>query len=93
MIQRFLLVASVVLAAACVPIVPGPVPGPDPDASCRASEMQYLVGQPEFVLAAMTFPAPTRIIEPGMVVTMDYQPNRLNIWIGENGRIERVTCG
>jgi Peptidase inhibitor I78 family len=51
------------------------------------------------VLAAMTFPSPTRIIEPGMAVTMDYSPERLNIWLAE-GRvmaevnvIERVTCG
>ena len=61
--------------------------------SCGAEGMQTLVGQDRSVLAAMTFPAGTRIIEPGQPVTMDYSATRLNILIGKTGKVERVNCG
>ncbi len=78
---------------ACVEVPPAP-PAPDPmGPSCGAEGLQGLVGQPRSVLATMKFAGPTRIIEPGMAVTMDYSPDRLNIWIGEDGRIGQVTCG
>ncbi len=88
-------IAFLVLLSACVPVVvPVPLPGPDlVEDACGAAGMQDLIGQRQSVLAAMTFPAPTRIIQPGMAVTMDYSAARLNIWIGKDGRIERVTCG
>lgn len=98
--RPFLLLAPLALLG-CVEMMPprpGPQPGPVTD-SCGAASLQYLVGQPATVLAAMTFPAPTRVIEPGMAVTMDYSPNRLNIWLApgrvqaEGKVIERVTCG
>lgn len=95
-----LLLAPLVLLACVEPLPPTPGPQPmPPENACGAASLQYLVGQPATVLAAMTFPSPTRIIEPGMAVTMDYSPERLNIWLAE-GRvlaegnvIERVTCG
>ncbi len=69
-----------------------PVPAPREDA-CGAAGMQSFIGQDRSVLAAMTFPAGTRIIEAGSPVTMDFNPRRLNIVIGSTGRIERVSCG
>lgn len=33
-----------------------------------------------------------RVIEPGSAVTMDYRPDRLNLDIGEDGRIKRFHC-
>jgi hypothetical protein len=88
-------IACLLMLSACIPVVvPVPLPGPAPGRdACGASAMQDLVGQKQSVLAAMSFPAPTRIIQPGMAVTMDYSEARLNIWIGKDGRIERVTCG
>jgi Peptidase inhibitor I78 family len=62
-------------------------------AGCGAEGLQTLVGQPESVLAAMTFPTPVRIIHPGDAVTMDFSPARLNITVDRNGRIDRVYCG
>lgn len=79
------------LLAACV-VEPVPPAEPVEDA-CGAAALQGLVGQPRSVLETMRFGQTTRIIEPGMAVTMDYQAARLNIWIAESGRIERVTCG
>ena len=88
-------IACLVLLAAGVPVMePVPLPGPAPvEDACGAAGMQDLVGQKQSVLAAMALPAPTRIIQPGTAVTMDYSASRLNIWIGKDGRIERVTCG
>lgn len=81
------LMALPLVLAACVETAP-----PTRDA-CGAGALQGLVGQDRGVLAAMTFPNPTRVIEPGMAVTMDFSPARLNIWLGETGRIDRITCG
>lgn len=81
------------LLSACMDTAPAdPAPtDPAPD-QCGAAGLQSLVGQPRSVLAAMTFPEGTRIIEPGMAVTMDYRPDRLNITIGEDGAIAAVAC-
>lgn len=88
-----LLLAPVALMACVTETPPGP-PVTDPlGPVCGADGLQGLVGQPQSVLATMKFAGPTRVIEPGMAVTMDYSPSRLNIWIGEDDRIERVTCG
>jgi Peptidase inhibitor I78 family len=65
---------------------------PEPNA-CGADGMQDLVGRDRSVFAAMTFPVGTRIIEPGMAITEDYSPTRLNIDIRTDGRIARVWCG
>ena len=34
-----------------------------------------------------------RTIRPGDAVTMDFRPDRLNLEIGEDGRITRFRCG
>jgi hypothetical protein len=92
-----------VLLMACVPeaILPPvepmpPVSAPGQDAgadTCGASAMQDLVGKPFSALAAMTFPETTRLIRPGMAVTMDFLAERLNITLDETGAIASVTCG
>ena len=61
-------------------------------ASCGADALQGLVGKPADVLLGMTFDADTRILRPGMPVTMDYRPDRLNIEIDADERIVRVHC-
>ena len=74
--------------------VGGCVPTAEPDRNaCGAAGMQGLVGQGSVVLAAMTLPAGTRVITPGMAVTEDYSTSRLNIDLGADGRITRVWCG
>jgi Peptidase inhibitor I78 family len=80
---------------ACVPPEPDPRNPVDPVAmdACGASDLQGLVGQSARVLETIRFGQTTRIIRPGMAVTMDFVANRLNIWIAEGNVIERVTCG
>lgn len=89
--KTLLALPALVLMAACQMAPPVEVPFmPGPDA-CAPD--QSLVGQPESVLAAMTFAQGTRIYRSGDPVTADYSPNRLNIEIGPSGRIVAVNCG
>jgi hypothetical protein len=77
--------------AGCVVTQPLPVdPGPD---ACGASQFQYLVGKPGVLLDGMRFSQDVRVIQPGMAVTMDYLPTRLNFWLNELDQVERVSCG
>jgi predicted small lipoprotein YifL len=75
---------------------PTPLPPAAPDRdiadACGAAELQDMVGQSRDVLATMKFAVPVRVIEPGMAVTMDFQANRLNFAIGEDGTITSITC-
>ena len=75
--------------------MPAPVTSTDPPvaSTCGAEGLQSLVGQSARVLETMKFGVVTRIITPGMAVTMDYSPERLNIEIDDAGRISRVACG
>lgn len=82
------LVAPLALAA-CLAEEPAAMPEDD---ACGASALQHLVGQPKSVLDGMTFAPGTRILPPDAAMTMDFRPDRLNIFIDENGLIERLQC-
>lgn len=84
---RFSALALASLLAACVT-----AREPDRNA-CGADGMQGLVGRDRAMLAAMTLPAGTRIITPGMAVTEDYSASRLNIDIDARNRISGIWCG
>lgn len=62
-------------------------------AQCGGTEAAALIGQPLEPDAIADRHAPVRIIEPGMMVTMDHLPSRLNIRIDEYERITEVYCG
>jgi hypothetical protein len=94
---KALAVAMLVALAACQPT---DAPADDrrkgsgsASGACGADGLQGLVGQHKSVLATMTFATTTRVIAPGMAITMDYSQIRLNISIGKDGRILRVYCG
>lgn len=61
--------------------------------ACPAPELSELVGQMERAAEGVSYDGTMRIIRPGMMVTMDHDPARLNFEIGEDGRITRVYCG
>lgn len=84
---RHLILAGALVLGACV-AAETPV-----ENACGAAGLQDLLGKDRSVLAAMTLPMGTRIITPGMAVTEDYSPTRLNIWLDRQGRIERISCG
>ncbi|WP_299838347.1 I78 family peptidase inhibitor [uncultured Paracoccus sp.] len=82
---RLLLIGLGPLAlAACDPAAPaGPL-------DCDDS-YQSLIGQN---IGAVTLPAGLshRIISPGMAVTEDYNPDRLNVYVDDKGWIARTEC-
>lgn len=94
LLPAFLALAACVATPDPAPPFPGPVsPDLPPADACGAPDLQGLVGQNRSVLETMRFAGPVRVIEPGMAVTMDYNPARLNIELNDAGRILRVTCG
>jgi Peptidase inhibitor I78 family len=60
--------------------------------ACGAAELQDMVGEPKSILETMKFAVPVRVIEPGMAVTADYSPDRLNFEIAEDGTIAKIAC-
>jgi len=61
-------------------------------ADCGARTYQTLVGQP---IGANLWPdmMEVRVVDPDTMVTMDFVPTRMNVWVGRDGRIERIDCG
>ncbi|MDR0807758.1 MAG: hypothetical protein LBE86_01275 [Gemmobacter sp.] len=94
--RRFLIsIAGCGLLAACVPVVtPGPAPiVPDMRPRCGAERLQWMVGQTESAMTGINHQGPLRVLRPGSLATMDFQPDRLNVSINTAGRITEVTCG
>jgi len=73
--------------------------GPKPETgSCDAAAARNLVGREATVelgeeALRLTGARRLRSIRPGMMVTMDYSPDRLNIYVGPDDRVERFACG
>lgn len=89
--HRIFLLAPLALMG-CVIDMPGPS-DPDLTESCGAAGLQALIGQPESAVTALALPGPVRVIRPGMPVTMDYNPARLNVDVNDRGTIVAVRCG
>jgi hypothetical protein len=99
--RGFLALLVPLLCAACVVTEEAPDPAgkglsnppTPPVGSCGADALQALVGQPAAVLETMRFGQVVRVIHPGMAVTMDYSPDRLNVEVDADKVIRRVSCG
>ena len=91
--MKQLILPALLILAACQ----SPVGGTGPEAldftpTCGADRLQGLVGQDAGIIAEIEIDAPLRVIHPGMAVTADYNPGRLNIAVDEAGIITRVWC-
>lgn len=82
-------VVLVWLLSACVPEASQPVA----EDSCGAGALQGLIGQGAGVLDGRQFTGPVRVVRPGMAMTMDYNPARLNVQVDDKNLIERAFCG
>ncbi|KAF4343883.1 pua rna binding domain protein [Fusarium beomiforme] len=78
------------------------VPGINSTSGDKAEEWQNkLVGKKlsdeetstETVFAKRDLPQETRIIEPGMMVTKDFNENRLNVHLKDDGTVSHVVKG
>ena len=88
--KKVIVAAPLLMLAACQAAAPGQTQTED---QCGAQSHQSLVGKPETDLNKSTLSRGTRIIHPDTVVTMDYSAQRLNIHVGKDGKISRVSCG
>jgi len=61
--------------------------------ACKPDSYADLIGQDGSVLDDMELPPRTRILRPGMMMTMDYFEGRLNFYLDASGKIERISCG
>lgn len=51
------------------------------------------MGQDRAAISGMRFAQVLRVFEEGQPVTMDFNPERLNIQYSKRGKIQAVTCG
>lgn len=80
------------------PVAPSPAPPPvsppPPSDACDARSHQYLVGRPRSEVPAPVNPNLRRVTCTTCPVTMDFNPNRLNIFFdAATGIIKEVRCG
>lgn len=64
-----------------------------PNTECQSEKYEILLWQKISSVDRATLPMNTRIIFPEDPVTMDLSPARLNVIVGELGRIEALSCG
>jgi hypothetical protein len=77
--------------AACVPVAQ-PSPPQQGGLECGAQGLQHLVGHP--LPAGFTPSGVHRIYRSGDMLTLDYNPERLNIELApEGGTVVAVQCG
>ena len=94
--MKVLIAALALSLPACA--TTAPVEGsPEPD-TCDAAAARALIGRratDALVAEAQRLTGARRVrsIRPGMMVTMDYSPDRLNIHIGPDDKVERFACG
>ncbi|MFC3613272.1 I78 family peptidase inhibitor [Lutimaribacter marinistellae] len=60
--------------------------------SCNATALAGSIGQHVDTIRDR-LPAPHRVLGPGTVVTQDFRPDRLNVYVNDEAVIERLTCG
>lgn len=97
--MRPVVAACLLLAHATLPAVaqtlpfPSTMPLPTGGAECGAARLQSLVGGP--LPESLPGPNPVRIYADGDAVTMDYNPQRVNIILDAATRstVLAVTCG
>lgn len=67
------------------------------ESACGADKVGSYVGQPFnndllIKIKAESTAQNVRVLHPGSAMTMDYRPDRLNIHVDANGRIEKMHC-
>lgn len=83
------LLTALTMLTACMADPPRPPPVDD----CGAAVRSALVGRPLASFDPATVSGPVRILAPDSVMTMDHNPQRLNVHHDASRVITRLTCG
>ena len=89
--RRIVLAVSVAILSGCTP--PNqPASDPPMGQTCAAERYRHLIGQ-AVENSAFQQVENLRIIPPNAVVTLDYNPARLNVETDATGVVSRLSCG
>lgn len=84
--MRYVLFVSAFLISACA--------APQQSASgCGAVALQSFVGAPVVEVASIDTGGPVRILSPGMALTGNANPERLNIFADQRSNVVALRCG
>jgi hypothetical protein len=94
--MRAALAGLLLLSACAAQQPPAPAPSNAEEATaadtCGAHRFQNLIGTQADQIDRSTLPARTRFITPGMMVTQDFSAERLNIFVGVDGKVGSMRC-
>jgi hypothetical protein len=94
--MRSAFVALLLLSACVAQSPPTPAPGNAEEATaadtCGMSRFRHLIGTRAALIDESLLPPRSRIIEPDMMVTMDFSAERLNIMVGTDGLVGSMRC-
>jgi hypothetical protein len=95
--KRLLIALPALLLSACV-ILPVPVPLAASSGLCRDEGLARYADQPASpqLGAEMQRASGARVLQwvgPDMAVTMDHRPDRLQVNLDRNGRVQSARCG
>lgn len=94
--MRSLMLVTALAMSACA--AAPPAAGPAAPGTCRPDGLSRFVGQPatQELGAAMLRESGARIIRwvsHGMMITMEFSPERLTVHLTPDNRVERANCG
>ncbi|MDQ3074110.1 MAG: I78 family peptidase inhibitor [Pseudomonadota bacterium] len=95
--MRLICLLPLLALSACATPLAEPV-GVTPAGACRDDSLASFVGQPatQQIGAQLLDQSNARLLRwvaKGMMVTMDFNPARLTVYLDAAGRVERASCG
>jgi len=65
---------------------------PQPD-TCQMAAHQSLIGTDGAAIQQSSLPVGARVVCHGCAVTLDYRAERLNVELGQDGKVTNLRCG
>lgn len=98
---RFVLPLIALAGTACAETsrpAPGPAPDVAPGVECNSNGLESLIGKTQSAETAaeakrLSGANIVRWLTPGMMVTMEFRADRLNLHLGTDGKIGSARCG